>query len=227
MKKFLLSLTAGMFLLSAWGQEMNVTGTVVSDGGNPVKNIKLSILDFPASAKTDKNGRFILKKVRPDDTIVVQINKKSYAKFRVGKNDTLKLVLSERLHSISREGKEPLQAPLLQGTPNNSETRSTSVITGKMIERTNALTVVDAIKESIPGVHIQASESGGFHAIIRGGKSLNMPEYALVIVDGFETTLDFANSISVHDIASIEISKDGFDYGVKGANGVIIIKTKR
>jgi hypothetical protein len=215
-----------MFLLSVWGQDMNVTGIVVLNNGNPVKNVKLSVADFPISTKTNKNGKFTLKKVRPEDTIIVQVNK-NYAKFRIGENDTLKLVLSDNLLSVNPGDKDPVQAPFLQGTLYNSETRTVSVITSKMIERTNALTLVDAIKGRVPGVHIQTTESGEYYATMRGGKSLNMSEHALVIVDGVETTLDFASNLSIHDVESIEISKDGFGYGVKGANGVIIIKTKK
>lgn len=220
-------MTMNTFVLFAWGQDMNVTGTVVSENGKPVKNVKLSVLNLPVTAKTNKNGWFVLKKVRPDDTIVVRINSANYAKFRIGENDTLKMVLSDNLLSINRDGKEPLLTPVLQGTLYNNETRTVSVITAKMIERTNALTVVDAIKGMIPGVHIQAAESGAYYATMRGGKSLNMSEHALVIVDGIETTLDFANGVSVNDIETIEINKDGFGYGVKGANGIIIIKTKK
>lgn len=227
MKKYLLLIIALNFCIFLSAQSMNVTGTVVTDRGYPVKNVKLSVLNLPISSKTNKDGRFTLKKVQPEDTIVVQVNKKSYVKFRLGENETLKLILSSEMLSLNQENASPIQIPFVMGTLYNNETRTMSVITAKMIERMNSLTIADALKGLVPGVNIQTGSSGEAIVTMRGNKSLNLSQNSLIIVDGMETTFDHANGISVHDVESIEISKDGFGYGVKGANGVVIIKTKK
>ncbi len=227
MKKILLLIFACAVYPISWGQDRSVSGTVVSENGFPMKNIKLSVVDVPISAKTNKNGVFTLKKVRSEDTIIVHITKQNYIKFPLGDNDSLKLILSDKMVAIHNESNIAVNTPILTGTSYNNETRSIAIITSKMIERRNALTLVDAIKGMIPGVNIGVGASGEHYAIIRGQKSLNLSNNALVLVDGMETTLEHANSISVHDIATIEVNKDGFGYGVKGANGVIIINTKK
>ena len=53
-----------------------------------IKNVKLFVLNSTVSAKTNKNGKFILKKVQSNDSIVIQINNDSYASFLLGDNDS-------------------------------------------------------------------------------------------------------------------------------------------
>ena len=222
MKKILLLITASCFFLPSWGQDRDVSGTIVSETGFPIKNIRLTVVDLPISAKTNKNGNFVLKKIRSEDTIVVHISKLNYIKFPLGENDSLKLVLTDKMIAIHNEGLSPIIAPIQTGTLYNNKVTSSSVITSKMLERRNAQTIADALKGMVPGVTV--TEGAVF---MRGNKSLNLSQNSLIIVDGIETSFSFANDMSVHDVDYIEINKDGFGYGVKGANGVLIIKTKR
>jgi len=99
------------------------------------------------------------------------------------------------------------------------------MITAKMIERRNVLSIAEAIKTMASGVNVQ-NRSGELIVTMRGTKSFTLPENALIILDGMETTFDQANTISIHEVDYIEINKDGIGYGVRGANGVVIIKLK-
>jgi TonB-dependent SusC/RagA subfamily outer membrane receptor len=84
-----------------------------------------------------------------------------------------------------------------------------------------------------PGVQVSRSPSGGIAVRIRGGTSLNGNNEPLYIVDGspFQPALDGTlTGISPNDIASIKVLKNPADltmYGARGANGVIVIKTKK
>jgi outer membrane receptor protein involved in Fe transport len=129
--------------------------------------------------------------------------------------------------SLYQEEATSIEIPFVTGTLYNNETRAMSVITSEMIERMNSLTIADAIKGLVPGVNVQTDSTGESFVTMRGNKSLNLSRNALIIVDGMETTFDHANGMSVYDVESIEINKDGFGYGIKGANGVITIKTKK
>ena len=104
---------------------------------------------------------------------------------------------------------------------------SGSVITAQMIERNGYLTIKEAVKACIPGVSFEYSDEGE-RILIRGSKSLNLSTDPLVIVDGAETTFAAADQgCHVNDVELIEVVKDGLGFGAKGANGVIIIKTKK
>ena len=226
MKKFFLLIFTSFLFLQSWGQNRNVSGVIVSENNFPVKNIKLSIVDVPISAKTDKNGKFTLKKVQSGDTVVVHLSKSSYVKISLADFDSLKIVLSDNMVAIHNGENAPVMTPVLEGEYNKYETRSVSVITAKMIERRGVLSIAEAIKNMAPGVNV-ASNGSELIVTMRGIKSFTLPQDALIIVDGMETSFDQANSISIHEVDNIEINKDGIGYGVKGANGVVLITLKK
>ena len=227
MKKFFLLIFAGCFFLQSLGQTRNVSGIVVSENGFPVNNIKLSVVDASISIKTNKNGKFVLKKVQSGDTIVVQVSKKAFVKINVEDFDSLKIVLTDKMVAVHRDESAPIMAPIQEGVFNKYETRAVSIITSKMIERRSILSIADAIKNLAPGVNVSTKGTGELYVTMRGIKSFNLPQDALILLDGMETTFDQANSMSVHDVDFIEINKDGVGYGVKGANGVVIINLKK
>lgn len=85
-----------------------------------------------------------------------------------------------------------------------------------------------------PGVVVGRSSDGSLTVRIRGGSSSQYGNNApLYIVDGvpFSPSTDGGLSgINPHDISSIRVLKDAADitmYGIRGANGVIVIKTKK
>ncbi|MDH6535553.1 outer membrane receptor for monomeric catechols [Parabacteroides sp. PM5-20] len=227
MKKLLLILVSLLFLYPIYGQDRNVSGLIVTREGKPAKGVKVSVLDTRISTKTNKNGEFRLRKLRSDDSILVQINKDLYARFLLGENERVKLVLSDDLLTVEQEKGQSIPASLLYAM-HVHENRSVSFVNSRMIKRSSAITLVDVIKEMLPGVIIQTDEdTGQISATMRGKKSLNMSNESLVILDGTETTIHEANhSVEAGAIESIEVIKDGFGYGVKGSNGVIVIKTK-
>jgi len=225
MRKLLFLIIAACLFLPSWGQFRDVPGIVVSDNDFPVKNIKLSVINDNTTAKTNKKGLFVLKKVSSEDTIVVHISKNAYVKFNLGNKDSMKIVLSDNIVRVHQGDNVPIEAPVQTGALNIYETRAMSVITAKMIERRSVLSVAEAIKTMAPGVNIQ-NRSGELIVTMRGNKSFTLPQDALIILDGMETSFDQANGISIYEVDYIEINKDGIGYGVKGANGVVIIKTK-
>ena len=79
----------------------------------------------------------------------------------------------------------------------------------------------------VAGVTI-SGPAGSRVVIIRGISSFYGEPGALIIVDGIEMdSFESANnSVNIQDIESVEVIKDGAEYGVKGANGVVIITTK-
>ena len=78
----------------------------------------------------------------------------------------------------------------------------------------------------VPGLSV-TKQGGGYKYTIRGINSINLSTDPLFIVDGVETmSIDYLNP---RDIQSVEVIKDGSAsiYGSRGANGVILITTKR
>ena len=107
-----------------------------------------------------------------------------------------------------------------------------STVTSEEIERTSNGSVANALMARFPGVHVTQTPDGGIAVRIRGATSLRGSNAPLYVVDGVPVEPGPDGSltgINPYDIASIQVLKDATStamYGVRGANGVVIIKTK-
>jgi TonB-dependent SusC/RagA subfamily outer membrane receptor len=105
-------------------------------------------------------------------------------------------------------------------------------VTGEDIERTPSVPVEQLMMNKFPGVWITRMPDGSLSVRIRGTNSMQSSNEPLYIIDGTPVQPGpngGLTGISPNDIASIEVLKDAAAttmYGVRGANGVIIIKTK-
>lgn len=120
------------------------------------------------------------------------------------------------------------------GTPSSVAPRepTATAVTGEDIERTPSVPVEELMMSKFPGVWITRTPDGALSIRIRGATSMQGTNEPLYIIDG-TTTQPGPNGglsgISANDIASIQVLKDAAAttmYGLRGANGVIIIKTK-
>ena len=223
MRKFLLYiLVIILFIPTSWGQNRSVSGTVVSKNETPVNKIKVSIAGLPFYDTSKKDGSFTLDKARSDDTIVVQLKNKTYASFMLGECDKLKIVLLDDEVAIHREGVDTEKVYIMKGTFIFNEAKSNSVITAKMIDRMRPHTLADALKTFVPGISFNQG-----NLVLQPPKSIALGNTALIYLDGMESSFEHVNGISVFDIERVEIDKSGYGYGARGANGVLIVNTKR
>lgn len=101
------------------------------------------------------------------------------------------------------------------------------------ISKSTPMNFDQALAGRVAGVVVSTSDGAvGSEAniIIRGNNSLTQSSAPLYVIDGFPTESSFASSISPADIESIDVLKDASAsaiYGARGANGVIIITTKK
>lgn len=138
----------------------------------------------------------------------------------------LVLVASSACHRRS----VPEQAP----RPTNGYSASEDTVTngGLVVDETNrnVRTVADIIEGRFPGVVVLARNDGDYTFRIRGPSSFMASEEPLIIVDGTPLQRGSGvNFLSPADIARIDILRRPEEiavYGVRGANGVVIISTK-
>jgi len=108
-----------------------------------------------------------------------------------------------------------------------------SVLTAEDIDRQPGQPIEQVLMGRFPGVMVTRAADGSVSVRIRGTTSLRGSNEPLYVIDGVEIQAGPGGSLSginPHDIATIEVVKDPAGeamYGVRGANGVIIIKTKR
>lgn len=111
------------------------------------------------------------------------------------------------------------------------ETGSSATVSGKELEERPVTRVEELLKGRVAGVEV-IETGNGFKVRIRGQQSMTGDSQPLYVVDGMPMTPgpDGLVSINPRDVESIEVLKDASStaiYGVRGANGVILIKTKR
>ena len=117
--------------------------------------------------------------------------------------------------------------------PNESRTDPAPDLTAEDIRRNPDIPIEEALMARVPGLWITRAPDGSLAMRIRGEASINADNSPLYVVDGM--TVDGGPhgslpGLNPHDIESIRVLKGPTDtamYGMRGANGVIIITTKR
>ena len=215
-------------------QAQELTGTILKDG-KPQKNVRVWLKHNRGVAKTDKEGVFWLPRVLPTDTLVMGVSTKYDAQLLVGEHKDIIVNLEEDGFTVSG-GLEELTVT----APSSKRTEYTSVITLKkmqvvnhdMIMRNSIKTVLEAIRRIVPGAQYieDPLTNQRILSIVRGPNSMrNQLGQPLFIIDDipYESGVWVDDFLSMDDVAELKVDRDGSGYGVRGANGVVIIRTMR
>jgi TonB-dependent starch-binding outer membrane protein SusC len=118
--------------------------------------------------------------------------------------------------------------------PEGSSSATASTVTAETIEKTPQTESVEKILAGrVAGVTVGRAPDGGISVRIRGSSSVYGNNEPLYVLDGMPIAAGPGGSlqgVNPHDIESIRVLKDPADtamYGARGANGVIVIKTKK
>lgn len=121
----------------------------------------------------------------------------------------------------------------LFGLRKNNSTASVATVNGEVLQQTPVANLHNTMYGLFPGMHVaQGSGEPGYDGAwltIRGIGSYNFGSYA-IYVDGFQTNSSFLQYLAPAEIESISILKDAAalaTFGMKGANGVVWVETKR
>ncbi len=131
-----------------------------------------------------------------------------------------------------------LVVAVMSGCSHSSGARQTSppgpqTVTSEDLERNPGQPIERVLQGRFAGVEVSRTPDGGIAVRIRGATSFNASTQPLYVVDGIPMQPGPNGSltgINPYDIESIQVLKDAADtaiYGMRGANGVIVIKTKR
>lgn len=226
-KLFLLFLTIATFALCASAQTRTVQGTVVYAGDNePLAGATILPVGGGNGVSTDLDGKFALKVPASCKQLTVSYVGMITQQVDVAAGDMLiKLTNSENnLDEVM---------VVAYGTAKKSAyTGSASVVKADALEDRLVSNVTNALAGAVAGVQTQSSngQPGTSSTVrIRGIGSLYASNTPLYVLDGMPYDGDIA-SINPADIESMTVLKDAAAaalYGARGANGVILITTKR
>ena len=205
-----------------------IKGTVVDTKGEYVIGANIMIKGTTKGTVTDLNGKFTLESPTKG-TLVFSYLGFNTIEVEIGKSNDLNIVLQENTKSLEEV------VVIGYGTVNKKDlTGSVAAVKMEDLQKNVGASFQEAMGGKIAGV--QATSLSGkpgemVDIVIRGGNSITQSNAPLYVVDGFPMTDEVSASlISPDDIESINILKDASAtaiYGARGANGVIIITTKK
>lgn len=205
----------------------------------PIVAAQIRSQNHNSAATTDEKGNFEIEVTSPGEVLIVVAYDYNMREVAVRGRQSLEIDLYADAFNDMYKEIESLTGPV------RSAATANAVKGSQEIDYVNYLSVDDLVNSRMNGDLRALSRSGsnnmGSNLFIRGLNSVNMNAQPLFVIDGViwnnyfdvQTVHDGfysnpLNDIDLSDIESFTVIKDGTSiYGSKGANGVIIVKTKR
>ena len=206
--------------------EQQASGVVVDGNGEPVIGASIQAKGSTQGTISDYDGKFELSVPESVKTLVVSFVGMSTKEVAVGKN--LRVVLTENT--------EVIQEVVVTGygtVAKGAYAGSAQAVKAEDIEKKNPSDITKALSGEVAGVQVvnSSGQPGTVAGIrIRGIGSISASSSPLYVVDGIPLDAGSISSIDPGDIASTTILKDATAtslYGSRGANGVVLITTKK
>ncbi len=209
-------------------QAFPVSGKIVDENGQPLPGVSVRINKSDQGTISDPNGSFTLNSVKETDTLNFSFIGYQNQSVAVGNQ---KVFTIKMVPSSADVLKEVVVVGYGTSTKANLTTSIGSVKGSEVNERPTSLNALQGLAGKVAGVNIMENSGrpgGAPEVTIRGISSINSSLAPLYVIDGFvgadPTTID--PSI----IESVDVYKDAAAsaiYGSRGANGVIVITTKK
>ncbi len=203
--------------------QQDIKGTVVEkDTGEPLPGVTIVISGTDKGASTDFDGNFSIAANEGDQLVISYLGFETQ-EITVGDETTINIELVE--------GQSQLDEVVIVGYGTQAKkevTGAVAVIGAESIEKLNPVRIEQALQGQVAGVNITASSGApgaGSNIRIRG-VSTNGDNRPLILVDG--NVIEDLSVINPKDIENINVLKDASAgiYGVRAANGVILVTTK-
>ncbi len=223
MKKIVSVFLLGLLFMSGLNAQKRVLSGVVKDqAGNPLPGVMIAIDGKNSSVTTNEMGFYRIKIRESAKTI-------SFFHFTIG------------LHEMAINGRSEINFTYNEVVPSGTSeevnvgygkqdkkevTGSVTSVSSKDVEFQNYRDIWTSLAGRVPGLEVIGSGSQVILRI-RGISSVNASSEPLILVDG--VAVQDISSLNPNDIESIDVIKDASTaiYGTRGANGVILITTKR
>ncbi|AUP80336.1 SusC/RagA family TonB-linked outer membrane protein [Flavivirga eckloniae] len=222
----MLTLLLALVVQLAFAQEKTISGTVSDDSGLPLPGATVLVKGTSSGTSSDFDGKYSIR-ANQGATLVFSFVGYSTVEVAVGTSNTVNVTLTEDTAALEEV------VVVAYGTQKKEEiTGSVTTLKTEELSDVPTASVVQGLVGKVSGVQIinQSGAPGADPTVrFRGIGSINSSSAPLYVVDGvvFNGNL---NSINPQDIASMTFLKDASAnalYGSRGANGVIIITTKK
>lgn len=223
-----------LLMTAVLAQDITVTGTVVEPGGSTMPGVNVVIKGTPKGTATDSQGRFTIS-APADATLIFSFIGYKPQEVAIGSRTTIDVTIEEDPTSLDEV------VVIGYGTQRRSDlTGAVGSVSEDNLKERPATSLNQALSGKIAGVQVNTNSGrpgGKTNVRIRGFSSINSSNNPLYVIDGvqlpqgnqdqFSQSIDYLNP---NDIVSVEVLKDASStaiYGARGANGVILVTTKR
>ena len=229
MKKIFTNILMAVLLLCGalptMAQNISLSGTVTDESSQPLPGTMVMVEGTTRGATTDADGKFEIK-VSKGEVLLVDYLGYDTARVTVSGANNIKVQLTPSAESLDEL--------VFVGYGTQKRVNVTGAVATvdytDLSKSRPATTTSSLLQGASAGLYVSQTSgkpgSEGVSMRIRGVGTLNSGSAPLVIVDGFEGTID---NVNPQDIASISVLKDAAScaiYGNRGANGVVLITTK-
>ncbi|PLB19796.1 SusC/RagA family TonB-linked outer membrane protein [Mariniflexile rhizosphaerae] len=223
MRHYLFKVLVLFFIAYSSAQNVNVSGITLDQSGMPIPGVNILVKDTSKGTTSDFDGNFIITDVKLGSTLTISYIGYVTQEIKVADNSKLTIQLQEDLAKLDEV------VVIGYGTQTKKEiTGAVSVVSSESIEALKPTRIEQALQGQVAGVTItsQSGTPGGASTISIRGVSTNGDNRPLILVDG--NVIEDLSVLNPSDIESINILKDATAgiYGVRAANGVILITTK-
>lgn len=207
-------------------REGKVSGTVTNASGEGIPGATIVVKGSSSGTISDFSGNYTLTNVPSSGTLVFSFVGMKTQEIALTGQSVVDVVMEEDAIGI-----EEVVAIGYGVVKRRDLTGSVSSVKAEEIAKTASNNAMQAMQARVPGLDVlqnNGQAGAGISITLRGNRSISADNSPLILVDGIEygSTLD----INPSDIESMEVLKDASStaiYGTRGANGVIMISTKR
>ena len=206
-------------------QNYVIKGTVNDENGMPILGASVLEKNTTNGTETNFDGNFSISVSKKSTTLIISYLGYTTKEVAVNDENNINIVLSE-----STTGLNEIVVIGFGRVKKRDLTGAVSSVKSEDISLAPVISPIEAIQGRVAGIDITRNDGragSGFNILLRGNKSLTRNSNPIYIIDGIQGDI---NSLNPNDIASIDVLKDASStaiYGISGANGVIIITTKK
>jgi len=225
MKQYLIILLS-FFTLSIFAQQVKLTGKVTSTSDKqPMIALTVTVKGTNNGTITDLDGNFSLNNVQKNATIAFSMVGYKTQEIKLNGQTVLNVEMTENVANLDEV------VVIGYGSVKKGDlTSSISAIKGDDLKSMNSGNVMNSLQGKINGVQISNAGGPGStpRVIIRGVSSINGSD-PLYVVDGMPvgTNINFLNQDDIENMQVLKDASAAAIYGTRGANGVILITTKK
>ncbi|MEO9853077.1 MAG: TonB-dependent receptor [Reichenbachiella sp.] len=205
--------------------QQKITGKVIDRSGEPLIGVSVIVKGTTIGGVTDIDGEYAVEVQSSDDVLVMSYVGYESAEFPVGSRSVIDVTMNEdilQMQEIVVVGYGSIKKSDITG--------AVSSVRPEDLSQTGTIDVAEGLQGRIAGVNVVPNSGdpvSGVTVTIRGAGNFGNSQ-PLYVIDGYQT--DDISFINPSDVQSMEVLKDASAtaiYGARGANGVILVTTKR